>query len=99
MEIKNRLLKPYTDKQKCDFIVEQNHRLGYTIQETSEALEAWGLTSEEIEEQEKQVRNNEIDQKIKELQEMSLQDVLEGNKENISLYLDVINGLEMSRPE
>lgn len=40
MEIKATLSKPYTDKQKCDFIVEQNHRLGYTIQETSEALEA-----------------------------------------------------------
>ena len=52
MEIKNTLLKPYTKEQKEDFIVSQNHRLGYEIRETETALEAWGLTEEEKAEQE-----------------------------------------------
>lgn len=38
MEIKDRLEKPYTEKQKCDFIVKNNHNLGYEIQETDNAL-------------------------------------------------------------
>ena len=52
MEIKNTLLKPYTKEQRENFIVSQNHRLGYEIRETETALEAWGLTEEEKEEQE-----------------------------------------------
>lgn len=47
MEIKAKLNKPYTDKQKTDFIVEQNHRNGYTIEETDKALIAWDKTDEE----------------------------------------------------
>lgn len=38
MEIKATLNKPYTDKQRADFIIKNNHRLGYEIQETEEAL-------------------------------------------------------------
>lgn len=49
MEIKATLNKPYTDKQRSDFIVENNHRKGYEIQETETTLEAWGLTPEEQE--------------------------------------------------
>ena len=47
MEIKAKLNKPYTEKQRIDFIVENNHQLGYEIQETETALEAWGKTDEE----------------------------------------------------
>ena len=47
MEIKSELLKPYTNKQRTDFIVQQNHRNGYTIEETDKALIAWGKTDEE----------------------------------------------------
>ena len=97
MEIKNKLNKPYTEEQKIDFIVTNNHNLGYEIRETETELQAWGYTQDEITEQEKQRRNSEIDSKIKELQEMSLQDLLEGNKSNIDLYLDVINGLEQAK--
>ena len=57
MEIKAELLKPYTDKQRADFIVEQNHNLGYEIKETELALEAWGYTEEEI----KQKRKSEFE--------------------------------------
>ena len=38
MELKARLKKPYTNKQRADFIVENNHKLGYEIQETDDAL-------------------------------------------------------------
>ena len=53
MEIKATLQKPYTEKQRMDFIVTNNHRLGYEIKETETALEAWGYTEEEKEQQEK----------------------------------------------
>lgn len=98
MEIKARLDKPYTEEERINFIVENNHRQGYEIRETETALEAWGYTEEEIEEQEKQRRNSEIDSKIKELREMSLIDIMNNNKENIQLYNDVIAGLEEARP-
>ena len=52
MEIKAELLKPYTEEQRLDFIVEQNHINGYEIRETEEALQAWGYTEEEQAEQE-----------------------------------------------
>lgn len=60
MEIKNTLLKPYTDKQRIDFIVACNHRLGYEIRETETTLEAWGYTDEEIDEQQKQAQIKEL---------------------------------------
>lgn len=54
MEIKAELKQPYTDKQRMDFIVEQNHKLGYEIKETEAALEAWGYTEQEKQEQERE---------------------------------------------
>lgn len=53
MEIKDSLPKPYTDKQRTDFIIKNNHKLGYEIKESDTALEAWGYTEEEKEQQEK----------------------------------------------
>ena len=38
MKIIAKLDKPYTDQQRCDFIVEYNHNQGYTIEETEETL-------------------------------------------------------------
>ncbi len=52
MEIKAKLDKPYTEEQRINFIVEQNHQQGYEIRETETSLEAWGYTEEEREEQE-----------------------------------------------
>lgn len=52
MEIKARLDIPYTEIEKADFVVEQNHNKGYEIRETETALEAWGYTTQEEEEQE-----------------------------------------------
>lgn len=47
MEIKAELKKPYTENEKLDFIVIQNHGNGYTIEEADNALLAWGYTEEE----------------------------------------------------
>lgn len=54
MEIKAILEVPYTEEERLDFIVNQNHTLGYEIKETEVALEAWGYTEEEKEEQEEE---------------------------------------------
>lgn len=54
MEIKAKLLKPYTEEQRLDFIVEQNHNKGYELKETEKELQAWGYTEEEKKQQEKE---------------------------------------------
>ena len=56
MEIKATLSKPYTEEQRIDFIVEQNHKLGYEIRETNIALEAWGADSADLLVQAKQAK-------------------------------------------
>ena len=53
MEIKAILLKPYTENERMDFIVEYNHNLRYVIEETETELQALGHTKEELAEQEK----------------------------------------------
>ena len=58
MEIKAQLLKPYTEQERMDFIVEQNHRQDYEIRETETALEAWGYTKEEKQEKERKRLDN-----------------------------------------
>lgn len=58
MEIKARLLKPFSKKEKMNFIVKYNHNLGCEIKETNEAFEAFGLTKEEIELKEKEKIGN-----------------------------------------
>lgn len=52
MEIKAILTKPYTENEKLDFIVLQNHQKGYKITETQTELQAWGYTEEEQEQKE-----------------------------------------------
>lgn len=52
MEIKAELLKPYTDEQRIKFIVENNHKKGYVIEETKTSLVAMGKTEEEKQAQE-----------------------------------------------
>lgn len=79
MEIKSELLKPYTEKQRADFIVEQNHKNGYEIRETETSLEAWGKTEEEILQEKKTQRNQEILSKVKEIELMALSDLMKGN--------------------
>lgn len=54
MEIKAELNKPYTEQEKINFIVEQNHKLGYTIEEYEEKLVALGYTVEELQQKERE---------------------------------------------
>jgi hypothetical protein len=65
MEIKAELNKPYTETQRMDFIVEQNHNNGYEIRETETALEAWGYTEEEKLILAKQAKYNEANEGAK----------------------------------
>ena len=58
MEIKAILNKPYTETQKIDFVVTENHKNGFEIRETETALEAWGLTEEEQAEKERERINS-----------------------------------------
>lgn len=65
MEIKATLNKPYDEIDKLDFIVTNNHQLGYEIKETETALEAWGLTEEENLTLAKKNKYSENDEKAK----------------------------------
>lgn len=58
MEIKSELRKPYSEEQRVNFIIINNHQKGYEIKETETALEAWGYTAEERKEQEQERINN-----------------------------------------
>lgn len=66
MELKNTLKKPYTNIEKADFIVANNHTLGYEIRETETELQAWGYDSEELLQQAKQSKIAENDAKAEE---------------------------------
>lgn len=72
MEIKATLNKPFAEKERMDFIVENNHRQGYEIKETETALEAWGITEEEQAEEAKNVRRAEL---ISQLDEIDLKTI------------------------
>ena len=54
MEIKAELIKPYTEEQRLDFIINQNYGNGFEIKETENSLQAWGYTTEELEQQNKE---------------------------------------------
>ena len=60
MQLKATLEKPYEEKQRLDFIVEQNHNNGYEIKETETAFEAWGKTAEEQAEEAKQAHKADL---------------------------------------
>ena len=54
MEIKAELIKPYTEEQRLDFIINQNYGNGFEIKDTENSLQAWGYTTEELEQQNKE---------------------------------------------
>jgi DNA-binding transcriptional MerR regulator len=72
MELKATLNKPYSEKQRLDFIVTNNHNKGYELKETETALEAWGLTEEEQAEEAKNIRRAEL---ISQLDEIDLKTI------------------------
>jgi hypothetical protein len=57
MELKERLIKPYTEDERIEFVIEQNHNLGFEIRETDDELQAWGYTDEEIEQMKREKIN------------------------------------------
>ena len=58
MEIKATLNKPYTEEERINFIVEQNHKLSYTIEEQADKIVALGKTQEEIEKEREKILNH-----------------------------------------
>ena len=82
MEIKAILEKPYTEEEKLNFIVEQNHNFGYEIKETDKALEAWGYTEEELEYKEKErignlkLTGSDVERGIYQAKGMDFDDIL-----------------------
>lgn len=58
MEIKAQLNKPYTEKQRMNFIIQQNHKLNYIIEEQEDKLIALGYTDEEKVQQEEDKINH-----------------------------------------
>ncbi len=60
MEIKAELKQPYTEQEKINFIVEQNHKLGYIVEEQEDKLVAFGYTEQEKLQQAKEIKFKEI---------------------------------------
>ena len=83
MEIKAELKKPYTEEEKLNFIVDYNHNQGFEIKETTEALEAWGYTEEELEQQEKEriaklyLTGADVERGIYQAKGMDFEDIVE----------------------
>ena len=75
MEIKAILEKPYTDKQRIDFIVANNHAHGYDIRETENALEAWGYTADEIKKQYIHKKIADIDEQLTQIDARSARSI------------------------
>lgn len=111
MEIKDKLNKPYTEKQRLDFIVKNNHKFGYEIQETNEALLAVYREPEApTYEEQKQACISELKQflantdyisckLIEAIDETELQDLKEKYKDVLKQRREAraeINSLEMS---
>ena len=88
MEIKATLQKPYTDKERMDFIVTYNYNQGYEIKETETALEAWGYTEKEKKKQERErlallnMTGADVERAIYKVKGIDFDDILEKVKDN-----------------
>lgn len=92
MEIKAKLVKPYTEFERENFIVEQNHNLGYEIIETETALEALGKTEEELQELKKENTKFQIEKQLEELDKKRIRAVCEPSmKTETQSWLDFYN--------
>lgn len=105
IEKDNKILLVDEDKQRLQntITISPNFQ-GLEIKEVEEGYVIYDfelMTVEEMEEKqaqkERDCRNQEIDEKIKELQIMALPEVLNGNIENIKLYNNVIDGLNKAK--
>lgn len=92
MEIKAKLVKPYTEIERENFIVEQNHNLGYEIIETETALEALGKTEEELQEIKKENTKFQIEKQLEKLDKKRIRAVCEPSmKTETQSWLDFYN--------
>ena len=88
MEIKATLQKPYTGKQRINFIVQQNHRNSYEIRETETSLEAWGYTKEELQQAERErldklfMTGSDVERAIYKVKGIDFDDILTMVKDN-----------------
>jgi hypothetical protein len=85
MEIKAKLLKPYTEAEKNKFIAKQN-LARYKVEYTEEGLEAWGPTAEEIAEAEKEAKRQEILKQLDSLDLKSIRAIRANDEEYIAQY-------------
>ena len=100
--IQNNLILKATNKQALSNYYDNVKELPSDYQEGKYVIENGELVlnpnyDEEQAQKEREHRNQEIDEKIKELQIMALPEVLNGNIENIKLYNNVIDGLNQAR--
>lgn len=95
MEIKAILKKPYTENERMDFVVQYNHSMGYTIEETETELQALGYTEEEIALQEKEriaklyLTGADVERGIYQAKGMDFDDILAFVMANPPVGLDV----------
>lgn len=91
MEIKSELLKPYTEQEKINFIVEQNHKLGYIIEEKEDKLVALGYTEQEKLKQEQEriallnMTGADVERAIYKVKGIDFDDILTMVKDNPSI--------------
>ena len=97
MEVKAFINKPYTKEQRIDFIIQYNRNLGYQIEERQDKLVALGYTEEEKQEIEKQNKITEIDYKISELNNESLEYMRKNDTKGLEVINSIINGLEETK--
>ncbi|WP_086254436.1 DUF4376 domain-containing protein [Campylobacter vicugnae] len=86
MEIKAVLKKPYTDEERIEFIVNNNHNNGYQINETDTELQALGRNDLEI------AKSNKLD----ELSELKATKLLTLNYEGNEYQIDSDSKINIS---
>ncbi len=88
MEIKAQLTKPYTEKEKLDFIVKFNHQKGYEIKEEKDRLIAIGMTDDEVKQKERERINMlsltaaDVERAIYKAKGIDFDDIIELVKDN-----------------
>lgn len=88
MKLEVELNKPYTEEERLDFIVKNNHKSGYFIEENIEGLKAYSFTEAEITEQEQariallSLTAADVERAIYKAKGMDFEDILKMVKEN-----------------
>lgn len=87
------LKKPYSDKERADFIVKNNHQKGFVIKYEGNSIQAWGFTEEELEEQKRQQEKQQVQAEYEQSRlpnvEETLMDFAMTNEEHDNSLLEV----------